>query len=140
MGLKWGAIGSTLEEHIGNVENILKTCCEQRKNEKNSPPLATQNLKEKNQGTLNACWSNIFVDQSAKLGYLFKLQSSVGGGFIWFLTYQLHKGKYKISKKVHLSTTVTYTCAHLVLQAIYLKVEPMAKQYGITNDVLLGTS
>jgi hypothetical protein len=107
---------------------------------KNPPPLATQNLKEKNQGTLNACWSSIFVDQSAKLGYLFKLQSNVGGWFICFRTYQLHNGKYKISKDIYMSTTFTPTCAWLMLQAIYLEVVPMAKKYGIKNDVLLGTS
>ncbi len=59
MGLKWGAIGNTLGEHIGNLGNILRTwwepienlrrgtCWEQRKNEKNPPlPPKTQNLKE----------------------------------------------------------------------------------------------
>jgi hypothetical protein len=55
-------------------------------------------------------WSSIFLDQSAKLGYLFKLQTSVGGlGFIRFLIYQLHEGKYKILKRGHLWTTVTFT-------------------------------
>jgi hypothetical protein len=28
---------------------------------------------------------------------------------------------------------------HVMLQVIYLEVEPMAKQYGINIDVLLGT-
>lgn len=32
-----------------------------------------------------------------------------------------------------------YTCAHVMLQNIDLEVEPMAKQYGINIDVLLGT-
>jgi hypothetical protein len=32
-----------------------------------------------------------------------------------------------------------FTCAHVMFQIIYLEVEPMAKQYGINIDVLLGT-
>jgi hypothetical protein len=45
MGFKRGAIGNSLEEHIGNLKG---TCWEQRKNEKNPPPpLPIQNLKEK---------------------------------------------------------------------------------------------
>jgi hypothetical protein len=57
MGLKQVAIGNTLGNTLGtslnlrNLGNPLGTCWEQRKDEKISPP----NLKEKNQGTLNAC-------------------------------------------------------------------------------------
>ncbi len=58
MGLKQGAIGNTLGEHIGNIGNILRTswkfignlkgtCWEQRKNLKKSSPRPPQNLKEK---------------------------------------------------------------------------------------------
>jgi hypothetical protein len=50
MGLKGGAVGNTLAEHIGNMKG---TWWEQRK--KGKSPLPTQNLKEKNQGTLSAC-------------------------------------------------------------------------------------
>jgi len=54
-GLKRGAIGNTLGEHIGNLRNIwesdenpLGTLWEQRKMKKNPPPTQpTQNLKEK---------------------------------------------------------------------------------------------
>jgi hypothetical protein len=64
MGLKWGAIGNVLGEHIGNLENILRTwwepignlkgtCWEQRKNEKKSSFPPTQNLKEKR---IKALW------------------------------------------------------------------------------------
>jgi hypothetical protein len=57
-------------------------------------------------------WSSIFVHQSAKLGYLFKLQTSVGGlRFVRFLTYQLHKGKYKICINDDLSTIAIYMCS-----------------------------
>jgi hypothetical protein len=53
MGLKWGAIGNTFGEHIGNLGNILKTHWElegnmlgtKEKGKKLSPP--TQNLKIK---------------------------------------------------------------------------------------------
>jgi len=67
MGLKRAAIGNALGEQIGNLWNILRTCCEfignlkgtcweQRKNEKNPPhPPMPPNLKEKNQGILSAC-------------------------------------------------------------------------------------
>jgi hypothetical protein len=57
MGLKRGAIGNTLGEHIENLRNMrerdgnpLGTLWEQRKNEKKSSPnptQPTQNLKEK---------------------------------------------------------------------------------------------
>jgi hypothetical protein len=43
MGLKRGAIGNTLGEHIGNLKG---TYCEQRKMKKILPP-PTQNLNEK---------------------------------------------------------------------------------------------
>jgi len=47
MGLKRGAIGNTLKEHIEDLGKILKTHWEQREKEKkNLPPLSpTQNLK-----------------------------------------------------------------------------------------------
>jgi hypothetical protein len=47
IGLKPGAIGNTLGEHIGNLKG---TCWEQRKNEKKilpSPPPQNQKLKKK---------------------------------------------------------------------------------------------
>jgi hypothetical protein len=44
MGLKRGAIGNSLEEHIGNLKG---TCWEQRKNEKNPPPPPSPNPKLK---------------------------------------------------------------------------------------------
>jgi hypothetical protein len=47
MGLKQGAIGNTLGEHIGKIGNILGTYWGQRKSEKKSSPPPTQNLKEK---------------------------------------------------------------------------------------------
>jgi hypothetical protein len=57
------------------------------------------------------CSEGAFLLTSAKLGYLLKLETSVGAlGFICFLTYQLHKGKFKVSKAVHLSTTVIIKC------------------------------
>jgi len=46
MGTHWGLEG-----------NIEGTCWEQRKNEKNPPLTHIQNLNEKNQGTLSACFS-----------------------------------------------------------------------------------
>jgi len=56
--------------------------------------------------------AGFLLTQSAKLGYLFKLQTSVGSlGFIRLLTYQLHKRKYKIFKNDYLSTTVIYLCS-----------------------------
>ncbi len=45
MGVKGGAIGNTIGEHIGNLKG---TCWEQKKNEKKkSSPSPTQNLKNK---------------------------------------------------------------------------------------------
>ncbi len=49
----WEHLWGTYWEPIGNLKG---TYCEQRKMKKN-PPLPTQNLKEKNQGTLSACWA-----------------------------------------------------------------------------------
>jgi hypothetical protein len=73
--------------------------------------------------------------------YLFKLQTSVGGlGFPCFLTYQLHKGKCKIPKNPFIYQRLLYAFVHLKLQFTYLEVEPMAKQYEIKIDVLLGMS
>ncbi len=50
MGLKQGAIGNTLGEHIGNIENILGKWKEQVGNKgkmkKNPTPPPAQNLKE----------------------------------------------------------------------------------------------
>jgi hypothetical protein len=55
-GLKWGAIGNTLGEHIGNLKG---TCWEQRKKKKKqfpAPSLSLKTKKKKNQSTLSACW------------------------------------------------------------------------------------
>jgi hypothetical protein len=59
-------------------------------------------------------------------------------GFICFLTFQLHKGKYKFSKSLFIYQQLLYAYALLMLQIKYLEVEPIAKQYGIKNDVLFG--
>jgi hypothetical protein len=47
---------------------------------------------------------------------------------------------YKFSKSLSIYQRVLYAYALLMLQIIYLEVEPIAKQYGIKNDVLLGMS
>jgi hypothetical protein len=46
-----------MSTHWGLEGNIEGTCWEQRKNENNPPLSPAQNLNEKNQGTLSACFS-----------------------------------------------------------------------------------
>ncbi len=63
MGLKWGAIGNTLEKHIGNFKG---TCWEQRKNEKKSPPTQHPKLKRKKSRHLECMlqsthWLHLFI-------------------------------------------------------------------------------
>jgi len=62
MGLMWGDIGNTLEEHIGNLGKILGTHWELERNMlgtkekfKKISPTPKLKRKKKNQGTLSAC-------------------------------------------------------------------------------------
>jgi len=83
------------------------TCWEQRKNEKNPPPtLATQNLKEKNPGTLNACCS-------LPIGHMYFWFSKLFGHHIWP---QLMAGaEIKQGRKTKNKSAPTHECCSFFL-------------------------